>query len=115
MADFLAQRARYLSHAKMRGRLYHLGRFPGMTPAQHEDDWVLGDLFELPDDKDATLRALDGYENDESPQPGHFERAPAEAVDAAGCARQVSVYWYRGPVAEGARVLNGDWLTCLPP
>lgn len=110
MADFLAQRASHRSKAKARGRLYHLGRFPGMTPAQADDDWVHGDLFELPSDGDATLRALDGYENGESAQPGYFDRGRADVLDEAGVTRHAWMYWFRGPVEEKFRVHGGDWL-----
>ena len=47
MAEFLARQARFVGDAKMPGRLYDLGPYPGMREPENVDDWVHGELYEL--------------------------------------------------------------------
>src|SRR5262245_63792883 len=61
MAAYLARRGRLLGPARAPGRLYDLGRYPGMTGPRAADEWVRGDVYEL-DDPAATLAVLDRYE-----------------------------------------------------
>jgi gamma-glutamylcyclotransferase (GGCT)/AIG2-like uncharacterized protein YtfP len=109
MARFLAERARFAGAARVPGRLYDLGRYPGMTPPQHGDDWVHGDLYDLGDDKQ-TLSELDRYENAESPQPEFFDRQCAEVTLADGGTAAAWVYWWRGNVDETRRIVSGTWV-----
>ena len=46
MARYLARHARYVGTARVAGRLYDLGPYPGMLPAAEADDFVHGDLFD---------------------------------------------------------------------
>jgi gamma-glutamylcyclotransferase (GGCT)/AIG2-like uncharacterized protein YtfP len=108
MARFLARRARFVGEARVPGRLYDLGRYPGMTPSERENEWVHGDLYDLGVDS-ATLAELDGYENAESPQPAFFDRQSAEVTLADGAAAAAWVYWWRGPVDETRRIVSGDY------
>jgi gamma-glutamylcyclotransferase (GGCT)/AIG2-like uncharacterized protein YtfP len=108
MARFLAQRARLVGEARVPGRLYDLGRYPGMTPPQSAGDWVHGDVYDLGEDG-ATLGELDGYENAESPRPAFFDRQSAQATFADGATAAAWVYWWRGPVEEARRIVSGDY------
>jgi gamma-glutamylcyclotransferase (GGCT)/AIG2-like uncharacterized protein YtfP len=108
MARFLAEQARFAGEARIPGRLYDLGRYPGMLPARGADDWVHGDLYELPDDQ-ATLDALDQYESDESPQPSFFDRQLAEVTDVGGGTITAWVYWFRGEVEESRWIASGRY------
>jgi gamma-glutamylcyclotransferase (GGCT)/AIG2-like uncharacterized protein YtfP len=108
MARFLAERARYAGAAQVRGRLYDLGRYPGMLEPSAEQDWVHGDLYDLGEGT-TTLAELDAYEQAESPLPAYFERQVAEAVRADGTRLPVWIYWYRGAVAEGRRITSGRY------
>lgn len=112
MARLLAERAAHVGAARARGRLYNLGRYPGMQETL-ADDWVLGDLYRLPDDQGRTLQALDDYENAESPIPAFFERCLAEVRTAEGMA-QAWIYWFRGAVKQEQQIVGGDWLTGIP-
>jgi gamma-glutamylcyclotransferase (GGCT)/AIG2-like uncharacterized protein YtfP len=113
MARFLAERAAYLGRAKMRGRLYDLGRYPGMTPAELSDDWVHGELYQLHAPEE-TLDALDRYEGCPLPgEPALFERAVGEAVTETGESRSVWVYWYRGEVSAERRIRSGDYVSVM--
>jgi len=110
MACFLAERAENKGPARARGRLFNLGRYPGMLEAETMDDWVQGDLYSLPEDGGATLKDLDRYENGESPHPAFFERTLADVLPASGSLCQAWIYWFRGPVQPASHLPSGDWL-----
>jgi gamma-glutamylcyclotransferase (GGCT)/AIG2-like uncharacterized protein YtfP len=110
MAKFLAERGRFLGEARLRGRLFDLGRYPGMQPAQAEDEWVYGDLYDLAHDPAAWVE-LDAYENAESPQPSFFERALETVAAADGQMVEAFVYWFVGDVSKAKRVVSGRYLT----
>jgi gamma-glutamylcyclotransferase (GGCT)/AIG2-like uncharacterized protein YtfP len=108
MARFLAERARHLGVAKVRGRLYDLGRYPGMCEPATDADWVHGDLYDLGEGT-TTLAELDAYELAESPLPARFDRAVAEATRDDGTRMQAWVWWYRGDVEETQRIQSGRY------
>jgi gamma-glutamylcyclotransferase (GGCT)/AIG2-like uncharacterized protein YtfP len=105
-ARLLDRSAQYLGTARIQGRLYDLGRYPGVHLQAAADEWVTGDLFRLRN-ADATLLALDEYEG-----PA-FERVPAMAVLPAGDRVRIWVYEYKFAVAEDRRILSGDYSTKL--
>src|SRR5947209_16498275 len=78
MARFLAERAKFIGEATVPGRLYYLGRFPGMTEAEAAGETVVGDVYELASEE--ALAELDRYEGAESPLPSFFERGEAEVT-----------------------------------
>lgn len=104
MADFLSRSSTFLSDARVAGRLYDLGRFPGIVSPEAANDWVVGELLELKD-VDATLAALDRYEDSE----GIFPRQLSTAVLADGRETLAWVYFYAGPMQDARRVPSGDW------
>ncbi len=104
----LAERRRYAGTAQVRGRLYDLGRYPGMLEPACDADWVHGDLYDLGDGT-TTLAEMDAYEQAESPRPAYFERRLGEAVQADGTRMAVWVYWYRGEAAESGRIPSGRY------
>jgi gamma-glutamylcyclotransferase (GGCT)/AIG2-like uncharacterized protein YtfP len=108
MARLLAERARYAGAARMRGRLYDLGRYPGMLEPAGDADWVHGDLYDLGEGT-TTLAELDAYEQAESPLPAYFERQIGEAARPDGTRVPVWIYWYRGEVAETQRIVSGRY------
>jgi gamma-glutamylcyclotransferase (GGCT)/AIG2-like uncharacterized protein YtfP len=108
MAAFLAERARFVGEGTVTGRLYDLGRYPGMTETTYPAERVWGDVYELAAGAQ-TLEELDRYENAESPLPSFFERGRAEVTLADGNKVQAMVYWFRGHVAESQRIASGDY------
>jgi gamma-glutamylcyclotransferase (GGCT)/AIG2-like uncharacterized protein YtfP len=108
MARQLAQQARFVGEATVAGRLYDLGRYPGLLEAS--TDRVHGDVYDLGDDP-AALRDLDAYENDESPRPAYFERQLARVLLQDGRECEAWVYWFRGPVREEQRIASGRYET----
>ena len=102
MARFLADRGFYLGEARMPGRLYDLGRYPGAVPSCDPRDWIFGDLYDL---DDATLAELDAYENAESPQPSFFDRRTEQILQGNGQARPAFVYWFHGQLPANAKLI----------
>jgi gamma-glutamylcyclotransferase (GGCT)/AIG2-like uncharacterized protein YtfP len=114
MARFLAERARHVGAAKVRGRLYDLGRYPGMCAAMTDADWVHGDLYDLGEGT-TTLAELDAYELAESPLPARFDRDVAEATLDDGTRVNAWVWWYRGDVEERLRIVSGRYAKNCEP
>lgn len=108
MAQFLAEHALYVAVGRIQGRLYNLGRFPGLRPSTDDADWVVGDLYELYNE--AIWAELDRYEDAESPQPGCFERGIAEIALENSKKTDAWVYWFRGEVREDQHIASGDYL-----
>jgi gamma-glutamylcyclotransferase (GGCT)/AIG2-like uncharacterized protein YtfP len=110
MARFLAERARLVGQARVPGRLYDLGRYPGLTEPRTPEDWVFGDLFEL-EDPQLTLLELDHYEecSPADAQPWLFERRPVPVALATGETLTAWAYFYRGTVEENGRIVSGEY------
>jgi gamma-glutamylcyclotransferase (GGCT)/AIG2-like uncharacterized protein YtfP len=47
--------------ARTRGRLYHLGNFPGLLESEDPQDQVIGELMEVDDGRLAGLDLYEGY------------------------------------------------------
>ena len=109
MARRLAELARHVGPAKIAGRLYDLGRYPALQEPTSSDDWVYGDVYDLGEQIEQTLREMDEYEKIESPQPAYFDRQRASAVLDGGEQVAVWVYWFRGDVKEEQRIASGSY------
>lgn len=103
MARWLEARAELHGKAFMRGRLFHLGRFPGMRPARAAEDRVRGEVYRLLDAATA-LAYLDAYEGPD------FERILGEAELGAGEIVCCWAYLYRPQPLESQRIASGDFL-----
>ena len=109
MARRLANSARHVGTAKIAGRLYNLGRFPGLKEPTSSDDRVQGDVYDLGEDAERILVEMDAYENAESPPPTPYERLAAPVVLDDGRTLTVWVYWYRGYVEEKQFIALGSY------
>jgi gamma-glutamylcyclotransferase (GGCT)/AIG2-like uncharacterized protein YtfP len=116
MAQRLAGSARHVGAAKIAGRLYDLGRFPGLKEPRSPHDWVHGDVYDLGDNSDITLQEMDAYENAESPPPTPYQRQLASVLLADGHTITAWVYWYRGDVRQEQFIASGSYEeNCDPP
>jgi gamma-glutamylcyclotransferase (GGCT)/AIG2-like uncharacterized protein YtfP len=95
-ARLLSERGKFIGDARVSGRLYDFGAYPGARPADHPDESIFGEIFHLTE-PGVVLEALDEYEGPE------FERAMATAGTL-----ECWIYWYVGP-ATGRLIPSGDW------
>jgi gamma-glutamylcyclotransferase (GGCT)/AIG2-like uncharacterized protein YtfP len=107
MAEFLARRARFVGPAKMPGRLYDLGPYPGMREPESPEDCVHGELYELLEST-ATLAALDRYES-LGVEPPPFVRQRGRATLDSGEAVQTWVYMYKGLMEAARHIVSGHY------
>lgn len=110
-ARLLASQAEFLGPARIQGRLYRIGHYPGAIASTDPGEWVAGELFRLHDPA-ATLAVLDRYEGcgpDDAP-PHEFTRAQVPAMLASGESLSAWFYAYHRPVTEDRRIPSGDFL-----
>ena len=109
MHALLAPGAEWVGRARMRGRLYDLGHFPGFAEGR-AGDWVQGELYRLAGpDPAALLDSLDRYEG------AAFRREVREAVREGGERLQAYVYVFSGALRGRRRIASGDYLAGSAP
>ncbi len=86
--------------ARVPGRLYDFGAYPGAVPSDHPDHWVRGEIHRLEDP--SLLASLDEYEGPE------YERATVRATLDDGQVTDCWIYWYVGD-SRGRLIESGDW------
>lgn len=111
----LARECRQRAAAVMAGRLYDLGRYPGLVDAVDGTDIVHGELVELIDPA-SSFTWLDRYEDIRTDARGEAEYrreqrtvrlAPSVAGDGSGLLAWVYVY-ARDP-SQARRIASGRW------
>ena len=96
----------WLGGARVAGELYQIAWYPGLKLGG--DDYVMGDLFRIPEGK---MPALDAYEGCSSsdPQPHEYRRRMAEVTSANGLQR-AWLWEYAWPLEKARLIPGGDWL-----
>src|SRR5262245_26668601 len=97
-----------IGDARVAGRLYDLGRYPGLVQPRRAGEWVPGERHRFRNPR-LTLRALDHYESGAWPVPARFMRERAIAYVGLGARRGVWVYRFLGPVHAQRRIAGGDY------
>jgi gamma-glutamylcyclotransferase (GGCT)/AIG2-like uncharacterized protein YtfP len=116
MARRLAASARHVGPAILAGRLYDLGRFPGLKEPWSPNDWVQGEVYDLGEAAGQILQDMDAYENAESPPPTPYDRQLTSVTFGDGRTLHAWVYWYRGDVQEERFIESGSYeQNCDPP
>jgi gamma-glutamylcyclotransferase (GGCT)/AIG2-like uncharacterized protein YtfP len=101
-ARLLHAQAEFVANARMRGRLYRLGSYPGAVSCNHVGEWIRGELYCLQNPR-WILPALDVYEGP------NFERVNLEVQLDSGRRIEAWVYLYRdAPLSP--RIPSGDWM-----
>jgi len=116
MAARLQREARVLGPATMRGRLYSLGRYPGLVETRvalltgEPQCRVHGEVYAL-NAPAATLRWLDAYEGivPHRPDLSPYERVKRPVRVDAGGELDAWVYLYRRSVRALPEVEGGRW------
>ena len=119
LARKLTAQAKRIDSAKVHGRLLDLGAYPGLWTDPECEDWVFGELLELPggpqDPKARALWAeLDAYEELAPPPPALPEYARERLlVTIASGLEEVWTYRYIGATEGHPVVTSGNWLAYL--
>ena len=100
-ARLLQTQAQWIGSARMPGRLYQFGPYPGAVISNASGEWVHGELYNLRD-PDRLLSQLDEYEG------GDYQRTIAKVQANAGEPIQAWVYVYRGKL-DGTLIPSGEW------
>ena len=110
VSHLLEREARFVGRARVQGRLFHLGEYPGLVPSRDPGLWVHGDVYALENPPD-TLARLDDYEGcgPNDPAPHEFERVEKDVVLESGTRDNVWVYVYRGSTTDKKEILSGDY------
>jgi gamma-glutamylcyclotransferase (GGCT)/AIG2-like uncharacterized protein YtfP len=61
LSHLLERHGRFLGLGIFQGKLYDLGRYPGVTPSNDKTDLVMGEVYHL-HEPDRVLNVLDEYE-----------------------------------------------------
>jgi gamma-glutamylcyclotransferase (GGCT)/AIG2-like uncharacterized protein YtfP len=102
MHALLEPGACWVGAARLRGRLYDLGPFPGLAEGRR-GDWVQGELYRI--GRADLLAALDRYEG------RAFRRVIREVVRADDdSAVSAWVYLFAGSLRGRRRIASGDYL-----
>ena len=105
-ARLLAEGESLLGGARIRGRLYDIGRYPGLVLSSAAEESVAGEVYRLRD-AERTLAILDRYEG------ADFTRVTGDVLLDIGEQAPAWVYVYNRPVDEKRRILSGDYLDRL--
>jgi gamma-glutamylcyclotransferase (GGCT)/AIG2-like uncharacterized protein YtfP len=113
MGARLRREARLMGPATIEGRLYSLGRYPGLIESPQGQYAVHGEVYALSSPA-ASLAWLDEYEGI---VPGRPDKSPYERVErpvrlASGGTLIACVYLYRRSVQRRPEVPTGHW---VPP
>jgi gamma-glutamylcyclotransferase (GGCT)/AIG2-like uncharacterized protein YtfP len=107
----IVKRLRRLGSARVRGRLYDFGEFPGAVLDPSSRTMVYGELVALPSDE-GLLEALDRYEEFDSSDPKRslFIRKKTKIWMANGSSREGWIYVYNRHPGRAKLVRGGDYL-----
>jgi gamma-glutamylcyclotransferase (GGCT)/AIG2-like uncharacterized protein YtfP len=100
-ARLLSERGTFVMDARVPGRLYDFGAYPGAVPSDRPDHWIHGEIHRLEDP--SLLASLDEYEGLE------YARAMVSATLEDGQIIDCWAYWYVGG-SKGSLIESGDWL-----
>jgi gamma-glutamylcyclotransferase (GGCT)/AIG2-like uncharacterized protein YtfP len=106
----LAREARevtFVGHARIQGRLFDLGTYPGLVLSDDPGARVRGEVYALSNPQEILSR-LDDYEGSE------FERVERDVVLDSGASGKAWVYIYAGTTDDGPEILSGDYLAKTP-
>jgi gamma-glutamylcyclotransferase (GGCT)/AIG2-like uncharacterized protein YtfP len=106
----IVKRLRKVGAARVRGRLYDFGDYPGAVIDASSNTAVHGELVELPDQ--TTLEALDQYEEFDSSRPAKslFVRKKAKITLADGRNVEAWIYVYNRDPGDAPIVRGGNYL-----
>ena len=113
MFHILARHAKFIGEARVAGRLYDLGEYPGMI-LRPSDHYVKGELYDVePEHWNDVIEQLDRYEGcaADDPQPHEYRRELIQAELSNGRTADAWAYVLNRPVAGLSEITSGDYLS----
>lgn len=108
----IAPTARFAGMARIRGRLYDLGRYPALLLDATDTGagWVTGELYTIPDIEWPALDALEEPVTPQRPDGEYFKIITTVEADD-GAPREVWTYAANPAVLQLDReIVSGDWM-----
>jgi gamma-glutamylcyclotransferase (GGCT)/AIG2-like uncharacterized protein YtfP len=102
--------ARDLGLARLEGRLYDCGEYPGAVHELGCGSWIVGELYAL-DEASPLWAELDAYEGcgPGQSEPFEFERIPCPVATDQGATLEAWVYLYRWDLRGLPLIESGDY------
>ena len=115
MGERLRREARLVGEATIRGRLYRISWYPGVSETTDPEQRVHGELYAL-DHPARALAWLDAYEGiaPGSRESGEYTRLERPVRLDSGEEIEAWVYLYRKDVSQLSLVADGRWVTHAP-
>jgi len=115
MGARLRREARLLGEASVQGRLYRVGKYPGLVEDADPQDRVHGEVYALKSPAIA-LAWLDAYEGivPGTRDQNEYERIERPVRLASGEHMTAWVYLYRKKVARLHLIPGGRWMSAQP-
>lgn len=106
---YLRDNSKFFSSAKVKGKLFDIGQYPGVVLYPDGADQVHGVLLQM-DYPEATLDVIDIYEGfgKDQPQPNEFIRVLAEAETESGI-ELCWVYVYNLSLDNIRQIMSGNY------
>jgi gamma-glutamylcyclotransferase (GGCT)/AIG2-like uncharacterized protein YtfP len=110
VADVI-KRLRRIGSATVPGRLYDFGEYPGAIVSRNSSKKIHGEVFELPIAEDATLKAIDAYEEFDvsNPEQSLFVRQRISAKLQDGRRVNCWIYVYNKAPGNARQITGGDY------
>jgi gamma-glutamylcyclotransferase (GGCT)/AIG2-like uncharacterized protein YtfP len=106
---YLRDNSKFFSSAKVKGKLFDIGQYPGVVLYPDGADIVHGVLLQM-DNPEAILDIIDIYEGfgEDQPQPNEFIRVPTQAETESGI--QICwIYVYNLPLENIPQITSGNY------
>lgn len=108
----LARHANFVSDARVSGRLFDLGSYPGMT-LDADNGYVSGELYQVNSNWPYVIARLDEYEGctDNDPQPHEYRRELVNAIRPGGPPTIAWAYVLNRDPQGLTQIESGDYLS----
>jgi gamma-glutamylcyclotransferase (GGCT)/AIG2-like uncharacterized protein YtfP len=107
---YLRDNSSFFSSARIRGKLFDIGEYPGVVLFPEEDDFVFGIILQM-DEPETILALIDIYEGygHDQPQPNEFIRVLTQAETESGLV-DCWIYVYNMPYQNVPQIASGNYL-----
>ncbi len=111
MAKKLRNQSLFIGAGLISGRLYSLGRFPGLTLSDDPRDKVYGEVMRLQNPTGSFIW-LDNYEacGQDAPEPRPYERVLLPVILTSGRHLDAWAYIYKLPVSRARQIPTGRFM-----